>query len=131
MISADLKKNSPTTPQIPIVDDEATQQLFMRRILEKESYRIIEASNGQECLDICQNILPDIVLLDVMMPVMDGFTCCARLQANPKTQKIPVLMITALEDQKSVNQAFEVGASDYVTKPIHWPVLIQRLRRLI
>ncbi|MCC3407051.1 MAG: response regulator [Microcoleus sp. PH2017_10_PVI_O_A] len=131
MISADFRKNSQTTPQILIVDDEATQQLFTRRIMEKEGYRVIEASNGQECLDICQETLPDIVLLDAMMPVMDGFTCCAELQANPQTQKIPVLMITALDDKKSVNQAFEVGATDYVTKPIHWPVLIQRVRRLI
>ncbi|WP_293338546.1 adenylate/guanylate cyclase domain-containing protein [Microcoleus sp. CAWBG58] len=131
MISADFRINSQTTPQILIVDDEATQQLFTRRIMEKEGYRVIEASNGQECLDICQETLPDIVLLDAMMPVMDGFTCCAQLQANPQTQKIPVLMITALDDKKSVNQAFEVGATDYVTKPIHWPVLIQRVRRLI
>lgn len=99
--------------------------------MEKEGYRVIEALNGQECLDICQQTLPDIVLLDAMMPVMDGFTCCTQLQANSQTQKIPVLMITALDDKKSVNQAFEVGATDYVTKPIHWPVLIQRVRRLI
>jgi adenylate cyclase len=131
MISADFRKTPQTTPQILIVDDEETQQLFTRKILEKEGYLVIEASNGQECLEIFQENSPDIVLLDAMMPVMDGFTCCAQLKANPKTQKVPVLMITALDDRKSVNQAFEVGATDYVTKPIHWPVLIQRVRRLI
>ncbi|HBB31414.1 MAG TPA: adenylate/guanylate cyclase domain-containing response regulator [Cyanobacteria bacterium UBA8803] len=131
MINADFRKNPEITPLILIVDDEETQQLFMRRVMEKEGYQIIEASNGQECLEICQQKLPDIVLLDAMMPVMDGFSCCAQLKALPETQQVPVLMITALEDKKSVNQAFEVGATDYITKPIHWPVLIQRVRRLI
>ncbi|MEZ2303868.1 MAG: adenylate/guanylate cyclase domain-containing protein [Microcoleus sp.] len=131
MISAEFRTNPQTTPQILIVDDEETQQLFTRKILQKEGYLVLEASNGVECLEICQANCPDIVLLDAMMPVMDGFTCCAQLKANPKTQKIPVLMTTALDDKESVNQAFEVGATDYVTKPIHWPVLIQRVRRLI
>lgn len=131
MITPELRKNSQSTPLILIVDDEPTQQLFTRKIVEKEGYRVIEASNGQECLEICENHHPDIVLLDAMMPVMDGFTCCARLQENSKTQAIPVLMITALDDKQSVNEAFEVGATDYVTKPIHWPVLLQRVRRLI
>lgn len=131
MISADFRKTPQTIPQILIVDDEETQQLFTRKILEKEGYLVIEASNGQECLEILEENSPDIVLLDAMMPVMDGFTCCAQLKANPKTQQVPVLMITALDDRKSVNQAFGVGAADYVTKPIHWPVLIQRVRRLI
>ncbi|MGL5061585.1 MAG: adenylate/guanylate cyclase domain-containing protein [Microcoleus sp.] len=131
MISAEFRKNPQTTPLILMVDDEPTQQLFMRRVMEKEGYRTIEASNGQECLEICQDTIPDIVLLDAMMPVMDGFSCCENLKANPETREIPVLMITALDDKKSVNKAFEVGATDYVTKPIHWPVLIQRVRRSI
>lgn len=124
-------KNQETPPVILIVDDEKTQQFLMRRVMEKEGYQVIEASNGQVCLEICQEHRPDIILLDAMMPVMDGFACCAQLQATLETQEIPVLMITALEDKKSVNQAFEVGATDYVTKPIHWPVLLQRVRRLL
>ena len=131
MVNSDFKKHPQDTPLILIVDDEETQQLFMRRVMEKEGYRVMEASNGKECLEACQQNLPDIVLLDAMMPIMDGFTCCAQLKAIPETQQVPVLMITALEDKKSVNQAFEVGATDYVTKPIHWPVLLQRVRRLI
>ncbi len=131
MINANFRSNLPTPPLILIVDDEETQQLFMRRVMEKEGYQIAEASNGQECLDVCQTNPPDIVLLDAMMPIMDGFSCCEQLKKNPETRQVPVLMITALEDKKSVNQAFAVGATDYVTKPIHWPVLIQRVRRLI
>lgn len=124
-------KNSQSVPLVLIVDDEETQKLFMRRVMEKEGYRVLEASNGEECLEICQRQIPNIILLDALMPVMDGFTCCEQLKARPETQQVPVLMITALEDKQSVNKAFEVGATDYVTKPIHWPVLIQRVRRLI
>jgi adenylate cyclase len=130
MVSA-IRKTPQAVPQILIVDDEETQQLFTRRVMEKEGYRVTDASNGKECLEICQTAPPDMILLDAMMPVMDGFTCCEKLKANPKTKEIPVLMITALDDKKSVNRAFEVGATDYITKPIHWPVLIQRVRRSI
>ena len=131
MLMLTLLRNPQDTPLVLIVDDEQTQQLFMRRVMEKEGYQVIEAANGEECLAICQQQIPDIILLDALMPVMDGFTCCAQLKAQPETNKVPVLMITSLEDKQSVNKAFEVGAIDYVTKPIHWPVLIQRVKRLI
>jgi class 3 adenylate cyclase/CheY-like chemotaxis protein len=131
MISANFRRTPKIAPSIPIVDDEETQQLFMRRVMEKEGDGVIEASNGKECLEVCQATPPDIFLLDAMMPIMEGFSCCEQLKANFQTKEIPVLMITALDDKKSVNRAFEVGATDYITKPIHWPVLIQRVRRLI
>jgi adenylate cyclase len=131
MLKPNLTNNSKHPPQILIVDDEESQQLMMRRVMEKEGYRVLEASNGAECLEICHSDPPDIVLLDALMPVMDGFDCCAMLQALPTTYNVPVLMITALDDKQSVNRAFEVGATDYITKPIHWAVLIQRVRRLI
>jgi adenylate cyclase len=131
MINAGFSQKIESPPLILIVDDEYTQQLFMRRVMEKEGYQVIEAAEGQACLEMCQQYSPDIILLDAMMPVMDGFECCLQLKSNPVTQQIPVLMITALDDKKSVNQAFDVGATDYVTKPIHWAVLIQRVRRLI
>jgi class 3 adenylate cyclase/CheY-like chemotaxis protein len=131
MINAGFSHKIESPPLILIVDDEETQQLFMRRVMEKEGYQVIEASQGQACLELCQQHSPDIILLDAMMPVMDGFECCLQLKSNPATQQIPVLMITALDDKKSVNRAFDVGATDYVTKPIHWAVLIQRVRRLI
>lgn len=126
-----LVKNLQVAPSVLIVDDEETQQLLMRRVMEKEGYRVMEAANGEECLELCQHHTPDIILLDAIMPVMDGFTCCQQLKALSQTKQVPVLMITALEDKQSVNKAFEVGATDYVTKPIHWAVLIQRVRRLI
>ncbi|MGB3511723.1 MAG: PleD family two-component system response regulator [Microcoleaceae cyanobacterium] len=118
-------------PRILIVDDEKTIRLILRRVMQKDGYEVIEANNGEECLKICQKQLADIVLLDAMMPEMDGFTCCAELQKQLGEDSPPVLMITVLDDQASVDLAFQVGATDYVTKPIHWAVLRQRVRRLL
>ncbi len=149
------------SPLILVVDDDKFMRIQLRRAMEQSGYRVAEASNGEEALAAYTRLYPDIVLLDAMMPVMDGFTCCTRLQAlargdrnssesysldasecgfanviapsrtNVNTSGTPVLMITALEDQESVDQAFEAGAIDYITKPIHWAVLRQRVRRLL
>jgi diguanylate cyclase (GGDEF)-like protein len=134
-MAASLGVDIPYVPKtsflVLIVDDDVFMRTQIRRLLEKEHYQVIEASNGKEGLDACRRLSPDIVLLDAVMPQMDGFECCANLQTFFNTARVPVLMITGLEDQQSVDQAFEVGAVDYVTKPIHWAVLRQRVRRLI
>jgi two-component system, cell cycle response regulator len=112
-----------------VVDDDLVIQMQLRHAMQKEGYQVLVASDGKAALDIYQASKPDIVLLDAMMPVMDGFSCCSQLQTlNPNTL---VLMITGLNDQDSVNKAFAVGAVDYITKPIHWAVLKQRVRRLL
>lgn len=114
-----------------VVDDDKTMRGLLRRAMQQERYQVVEASNGEECLQAYKLKQPHIVLLDAMMPVMDGFTCCTHLKMLPGSDRIPVLMITGLDDKESVDRAFEVGATDYVTKPIHWPVLRQRVRRLL
>lgn len=114
-----------------IVDDEPFIRAQLRLSLQCEGYRTAEAENGTEALRIFQELQPDIVLLDAIMPDLDGFDCCTQLQSLDNGQYTPVLMITGLDDQESVDRAFEVGAIDYVTKPIHWPVLRQRVKRLI
>ncbi|WP_414530882.1 diguanylate cyclase domain-containing protein [Nodularia chucula] len=116
---------------ILIVDDEAFSRMQLRLALEREGYQIAEACNGREALNICEKTHPDIILLDAIMPDMDGFECCTRLHSADFSQDIPILMITGLDDQESVDRAFAVGAIDFVTKPIHWPVLRQRVKRLI
>jgi PleD family two-component response regulator len=112
-----------------VVDDDLVIQMQLRLAMEKEGYEVMVAADGKAALDICLNSPPDIVLLDAMMPVMDGFICCAQLHALDPN--ISILMITGLDDQGSVDKAFEVGAVDYITKPIHWAVLKQRVRRLL
>ncbi len=118
-------------PLILVVDDEKLMRLLLRRSLEDEGYRVAEASNGKEALAAYQQQKPDLVLLDAMMPVMDGFTCCQQLQALSGDAKTPVLMVTSLEGPEAVDRAFACGAADYITKPIHWAVLRQRVRRLL
>ena len=117
-----------------IVDDEPLIRLILRHLLEQEGYQIAEAQNGIEAINVFKQLHPDIVLLDAIMPDMDGFECCTQLHRLDCSKHTPVLMITALKDQESVDRAFEVGATDYITKPIdsiHWPILRQRVKRLI
>jgi PAS domain S-box-containing protein len=134
-------------PLILVVDDDKFMRIQLRRAMEQAGYQVAEASNGEEAIASYLRLCPDVVLLDALMPVMDGFTCCYQLQAlscpgwdsngevSPDEAglalRTPVLMITALEDQESVDQAFKAGATDYITKPIHWAVLRQRVRRLL
>jgi diguanylate cyclase (GGDEF)-like protein len=142
-------------PLILVADDDKTIRVLLRKAMEQEGYRVVEVNDGKQCLDAYETIKPDIVLLDAVMPVMDGFSCCKHLLqiarnnlisalatfdadsavGNTVISKIwertPILMITCLDDEESVDRAFEAGATDYVTKPIHWPVLRQRLRRLL
>ncbi len=127
---ADLLTPS-TAPLVLIVDDDSSLRSLLKLAMKREGYRTEEAINGQEGLNKYQQIQPDIVLLDAMMPEMDGFTCCQQLRQLPQGENATVLMITFLDDQESVDQAFTAGATDYITKPIHWGVLSQRVRRLI
>lgn len=114
-----------------LIDDDAVIRIHLRLGLEKEGYRIVEAETGIEGLQLYSHFRPDIVLLDGVMPGMDGFECCAQLHSLPGGDATPILMITGLNDQESVDRAFEVGAADFVTKPVHFAVLRQRMRRLI
>lgn len=118
-------------PLILIVDNEPFVRMQLRLSLEQEGYQILEAEDGREALAVFKQQQPDIILLDALMPGMDGFECCTQLQLLPNGQTTPILMITGLDDQESVDHAFAVGAVDYITKPVHWAVLRQRVRRLL
>lgn len=120
-----------TPPLILIADDDKVTRMGLRQAMEQEGYQVVEAIDGASCIAIFSRLRPDIVLLDAIMPTMDGFACCARIQQLQSTTPTPVLVITGLEDQDSVDQAFAAGAVDYITKPVHWAVLRQRVRRLI
>jgi len=100
-------------------------------LLERDGYVVEEAQDGVRGLSAYERLRPDIVLLDVMMPALDGFETCARLRALPGGDRTPVLMITALENAKSMSRALEVGANDYITKSLPHAVVRQRVRRLL
>ncbi len=118
------------SPLIFVVDDDKSMRMLLRLALEQEGYQVLEAQDGAACLAAYQHQKPDAILLDAVMPGMDGFACCTELRTF-KDSIVPVLMITVLDDPDSVEQAFTVGATDYITKPIHWVVLRHRLRYLL
>jgi PleD family two-component response regulator len=114
-----------------IADDDPTMRLLIRRNLQKQGYEVIVAEDGEQSLQLYIENLPDLVLLDAMMPKYTGFEVCSELQKFPGARRAPVMMITWLNDEASVDKAFESGAIDYVTKPIHWAVLRQRVQRIL
>jgi CheY-like chemotaxis protein len=118
-------------PLILIVDDDDLIRSLLHEKMQEDGYLVVTARNGHEALITYQQIQPDIVLMDGVMPEMDGFACCERLQKLPGGDLTPVLMITGLDDSGSLDRAYEVGAADYITKPIHWAVLRQRVRRIL
>lgn len=113
---------------ILIVDDEAKMVRFVRMNLELEGYRVIEASNGMEALAHVRDDLPDLVLLDVMMPEMDGFETLARLR---EISTVPVIMLTVKGDEEDRIRGLELGADDYVTKPFSPRELASRIRAVL
>ena len=118
-------------PLILIVDDDRSMRALLNLAMTEEGYEVAEAKNGEQCLGEYQ--LPSIsgITASNRMADMDGFTCCEKIRQLREGELIPILMITVLDDQKSIDQAFNCGATDYITKPIHWAVLSQRMRRLL
>ena len=119
------------TARVLIVDDVPTNVRLLEARLTAEYYDVLTAASGREALDICTTADVDIVLLDVMMPEMDGFEVCATLKADPKTHHIPVVMITALDQPSDRVRGLEVGADDFLTKPVDDVQLMARVKSLV
>jgi diguanylate cyclase (GGDEF)-like protein len=117
--------------RVLVVDDDRSTRSALRATLQRSGFVVTEAGDGSEVAAEVERMRPDVILMDALMPVMDGFTACALLQETPEGREIPVLMITALEDSASIERAFAVGASDYIPKPLHLAVVNQRVRRLV
>jgi len=118
-------------PLILIADDDETERFLQRQVLEPEGFEIIEAKNGQAALQAFNEGKPDLVILDVMMPEMSGFEVCQAIRTLPGGRNTPVLMATALDDVDSIDRAYRVGATDFIGKPINWPVLPHRVRYML
>ncbi len=117
--------------KILIVDDFKATLVMLRKALQKKDYQILEASNGEEALRKFHEDNPDIVLMDIQMPVMDGLTACKHIKALPPDKQSPVLVFTGEDDEKSVEKAFEAGADDFINKPVNWVELNHRVKRLL
>jgi DNA-binding response OmpR family regulator len=114
--------------KVLIVDDEASIVSVLQRYVSNAGYEYETASNGQEALDKIKNEVPDLVLLDLMMPGINGFETCRRIRENEKTKKLPVLIITALRSESDSDAAASSGANEFIVKPIDGAHLAQRLR---
>jgi two-component system cell cycle response regulator len=119
------------TARVLVVDDIAANLRLLEAKLLNEYYEVAVAASGQEALNTVQRWMPDVVLLDVMMPGMDGYEVCRRLKAQPSTAHIPVVMVTALTDQVERVRGLEAGADDFLSKPVDDATLFARLRALL
>lgn len=115
-------------PTILVVDDERLSQVMLTDMLEAGGMQCLTASNGVEALQVCAGTRPDLVLLDITMPQMDGIETCRRLRANPETAAIPVIALTTHDDPPTVFAMMEAGAFLYLTKPVSPERLLSAVR---
>ena len=105
------------------------QRLLIRQCLESEGMRIFEAKDGYEALELIANNAPDFVFMDVDMPGISGIETCRRLRARDDAKDVPVLIVTGADDQETIDMGFEAGATQYITKPLNWPLRETSKRR--
>ncbi|MCK5055478.1 MAG: response regulator [Candidatus Aminicenantes bacterium] len=113
-------------PLVLIVDDVPKNLQVLGNILRKKDYNIAAATSGKQALDMVEKVLPDLILLDIMMPDIDGFQVCEKLKGSKRSKDIPVIFLTAKTGTEDIVKGFEVGAVDYLTKPFNSAELLAR-----
>lgn len=117
-------------PYILVVDDNKITTKLLHRYLEANGYEVSEAYDGQECLESVAQRMPDAIVLDVMMPRLDGYQTSNKLKENPETAGIPIVIVTALNDVQNQLKAIESGADDFLNKPIEEKLLVAKVKLL-
>ena len=130
MLSKIFEKKT-NTGKILIVDDEPGMVMVVSKFLKHNGYEVITAQDGLECISKSESELPDLILLDNVMPNMDGQTALVKLRASNKTKDIPVIMVTALSDEKNIASAQKGGAVEYVVKPFDYTVLLEKIAKAL
>jgi signal transduction histidine kinase len=125
------KQSADAAPRVLIVDDERRNSELLKVLLAPEGYTLLTASSGEDALALLADQLPDLILLDVMMPGMDGYQVATRIKQNPATNNIPVIMLTALDDRNARMLGLSAGAEDFLTKPVDRAELCVRVRNLL
>jgi PAS domain S-box-containing protein len=126
-----MNHDKPHISSIYIVDDDATMRLLMTDVLEEDGYIISEFSNGSDAMDAIRLDQPDMVLLDVRMPVMNGFDVCSKIRENYGEINTSIVMVTGLDDSESIEKAFKLGATAFISKPINWITFPHDIRYLL
>ena len=117
--------------KILVVDDEVNITQILEFSIGAEGYEVIAAQNGEEAIDKARREQPDLIILDIMMPIIDGYEACRILKANPLTKHIPVILLTAKGRDIDRRLGYEVGATDYIVKPFSPNKLIDRIHQLL
>ncbi len=123
--------NSTGNAKILVVDDSSVNNFLLENVLEEKGYTLQIAYNGKEALQFIENEPPDLVLLDIMMPGIDGYEILQKMNANSKTRGIPVIMVTSKSEESDRTKALEIGAIDYVMKPIDIEELLEKIEDVI
>ena len=118
-------------PRVMIVDDERMNRDILEVMLAPEGYQLVTASSGEEALDLVREQPPDLILLDIMMPGLDGYQVVARIKASVGSRHIPVIMLTALNDPNSRTHGLSAGAEDFIAKPVNRADVCERVRNLL
>jgi len=131
IVTKTIESLSDTRHKVLIVDDEPDAVIATKRALEADGYNVIEANNGVMAFDVLKSDIPDVILLDVMMPDMDGFEVCRRLKEEPLYESIPVIMLTAKGEINDKVEGLDIGADDYMTKPFNLKELKARIKTVL
>lgn len=118
-------------PKVLVVDDEQDILELIRHSLAKEGFEVHVAANGAQAIEQARKVKPEIIIMDVMMPVMDGMEACRQLKDNPDTKNIPVIFLTARSEEFAELAGFEAGADDYIAKPVRNRVLLSRVKAIL
>ncbi|MFC3121698.1 two-component system response regulator [Agaribacter flavus] len=126
-----MSKAAASKKLILVCDDDKTHILLMSQTLKAEGYQVVEACDGEQALALYNEFSPDIVLLDVNMPKIDGYTVCQKIRHTQRGRDLPILMITGSDDHTSIEQAYTAGATDFLPKPIKWPLIKHRIKYML
>ncbi len=122
---------TPMPKQVMVVDDETGALTLIGIMLERGGFEVLKARDAYTALDLLKEQTPDLIILDVMMPGMNGIELCRRIRATPQTSEVPVLILSARGDQESIEEGLDAGANDYLSKPILHHDLITKLRDML
>lgn len=119
------------TASILVVDDDPGQRFLMRKALEQKGFKVIEAADGVEACRLNEERRPDLLLVDLIMPRMDGYALCRELRGHTRSADVPIVVTTSCDDIASIVRAYDAGATDFVPKPVNWLVLSNRIRYIL